>query len=81
MGSDAIIWASDGPVLILADGSAVRPKLHNSDGDPMSAWSINPSGGAIYGPEVDADHTRLNFEPDPDATEIQAVKEAMEGDE
>lgn len=80
-----VVWCSDGPRLVLADGRVVRPRLerYRRGGEgawsPLSANAVNPRGGwASYGESSDERLARLSFEEDEDAGDtIDAVRYAV----
>lgn len=72
----AIVWCSDGPKLILANGCVVRPLLANKEGEELVNWGED-QGSAVYGEECDEYDVSLAFVDDPDAKEVEAVQEAL----
>jgi hypothetical protein len=71
-----IIHASDGPRLVLADGSVVRLEVYDDHGGySMVGYS---QGAAMFGRDVDRIDAKIAHVDDPDAEEIEAVEEVLE---
>lgn len=72
-----IIHASDGPRLILADGTVVRPLAFDKSGDELITCAVG-QGRTVYGQEVDKRYAELAFVDDPGAEAIEAVQDRLE---
>lgn len=62
-GPDPVEWWSDGPRLVLADGTEVRPQLTGPDSEAWFSWEVDPETGvALYVEETDVLRAALQFE-------------------
>ena len=71
-----IISLSDGPRLILADGSVVRPVVKDLDDNHELAYICHSQGAAMYGDGLGVNETAsIAFVDDPEAAEHQMIKQ------
>jgi len=71
-----VVWLSDGPRLILADGSVVRPLISDDEGDlPMVATD---QGAAVYEHKGLDDEVYVRFVDDPEARDHGLVQEVLD---
>lgn len=73
-----IVHLSDGPRLLLADGSVVYPRVTDADGEHLPFIAYD-QGACRHGFE-EQQQTSIAFVDDPDGREHDAVREALEDD-
>lgn len=72
-----VVWLSDGPRLVLADGSVVSPIVTDADGELLFVGG--DQGRALFGEDADdPESIGIAFVDDPDAEEHDAVEEVLE---
>lgn len=72
-----VVWLSDGPRLVLADGSVVALSVIDDDGDELN-FVAGDQGRAVFGEAVDDVHTAIAYVDDPEAEEHDAVQEVLD---
>lgn len=72
-----ILHCSDGPRLILADGSVVCPRVSFDMWDKMM-FLHRDQGASVYGPEADDPRVAVAFVDDANAQEVAGVSDRLE---
>lgn len=74
-----VVWLSDGPRLILADGSVVRPLVNDRDRDKEIHFVGGDQGAAIFGDALgDNEKVDIAFVDDPDVEDHEEVQGVLE---
>lgn len=71
-----IVHLSDGPALVLADGSVVRPYLKDADGAELMPWTRD-QGSSVYGRESDERYASLALVDAPEVEDVVAIREVL----
>lgn len=74
-----IVWLSDGPRLVLADGSVVRPLVRDRETGEEVHFVGGDHGSAVFGEALGVDEVAsIAFVDDPDAEDHELVQEVIQ---
>lgn len=73
-----VVWLSDGPRLVLADGSVVRPLVSDADSGEELHFVAGDQGSAVFGEAVDEAEVGIAFVDDPEVEDHDAIQEVLD---
>lgn len=73
-----VVWLEDGPRLVLADGSVVRPLVTDVDTENELLFVAGDRGSGLFGEAVDEAEVGIAFVDDPEAEDHEVVQEVLD---